>query len=138
MWGDGYWKRKGFRATPFIWDEYKKEEPVNKTPIEEALEVQKNAHTLYDGPTLKRILFAVTAIAQSKEIPFNVNSWVKVKLTPKGKEILNTTKKFPTALPVDEQGYCKFQLWVFMQYFGDSIYLGCPDMFDTNIILIKD
>lgn len=55
---------------------------------------------------------------------FNMNSWVRLKLTPKGLEIfesLDDTQKelYFRELP-DDEGYCVMQLYVAFNVFGQS------------------
>ena len=62
----------------------------------------------------------------------NINHTVRVKLTDKGKEIMEDQRQpFPK---VDEDGYHHFQLWVLMAIFGQHMYAGIVDMpFETTI-----
>lgn len=78
---------------------------------------------------------------------FNVNHYVKVKLTDLGKEIYKHhddefLKEFPNLKPIpldiDEQGYCKFQLWHFMNIFGEHFGNGFPLVIESNTILFED
>ena len=69
---------------------------------------------------------------QSEPIKINLNDWIKVKLTDWGKEIYyhqydRTNQiagkeickpKFPKE---DENGYTKFQLWCFIELYGEHI-----------------
>lgn len=81
------------------------------------------------------------------EINFNLNDYVKVKLTDKGKEIFRKDRErlnhmgvrwhFNTEPELDVDGYYKTQLWSLMELFGEHICMGCDVPFDTNIILIK-
>ena len=64
------------------------------------------------------------------EIDFNINDYIKVKLTQRGTEILRQNHnrifgqvdlldKRPFQEPsIDEDGYCKFQMWQFCEEFG--------------------
>lgn len=63
-----------------------------------------------------------------KEIQFNINDIVKVKLTEEGKDIL--AKAYGGNIPeffykqyVDD-GWWEFQLWDLMQTFGSHLYNG--------------
>lgn len=70
---------------------------------------------------------------------FNVNDYVKVKLTEKGKyiyyhqfddmneEILKMGGKplNPIELKYDDEGYVELQMWHFMEIFGKHLYNGC-------------
>ena len=59
----------------------------------------------------------------------NLNEYIKVKLTDKGKEIYRNywydiDDEYVPTLNVDEGGYCKFQLWDFMRIFGEHFRMG--------------
>jgi hypothetical protein len=87
-----------------------------------------------------------------KEIKFNINDTVKVKLTPYGVQTLKNNiaevnKKLPpNAKPLryipmkkDKNGYTEFQLWSLMNNFGHVISLTSEAPFETNILIpIKD
>lgn len=76
---------------------------------------------------------------------FNINHYVKVKLTEKGIEILkeqhNDIQKYALLLPdfeepqKDDDGYTKFQLWELMLKFGNHLYNGCEVPFHPEIII---
>ena len=76
---------------------------------------------------------------------FNVNSYVRVKLTEKGMEILkNEHEKMQQAFPKwpewkepmkDEEGYTKFQCWDLMSRFGEHIALGRLLPFESDILI---
>lgn len=76
---------------------------------------------------------------------FNVNQYVKVKLTDEGLDILrkdneNMRKAFPKwpewKEPVtDEEGYAEFQCWSLMSRFGEHISLGSKLPFETVILV---
>lgn len=75
---------------------------------------------------------------------FNINDYVKVKLTAKGKEILISNEerlrkeyKIVPELTIkyDENGYTSFQMWELMSLFGESIYLGTTIPFEVDIII---
>ncbi len=83
-----------------------------------------------------------------KKIPFNVNDYVLIKLTDRGKEILKKNydelqlliiqsggkPTFEFKLPkTDENGYSKHQLWSIMSEFGKYLYLGCEAPFEMNM-----
>lgn len=68
----------------------------------------------------------------------NLNEYIKVKLTDKGKEIYRNywhdidDEDVPT-LDTDEEGYCKFQLWHFMRIFGEHFSMGGGSPCETNV-----
>jgi len=82
-----------------------------------------------------------------REIPFNINYGVKVKLTERGRDIyyhrydeLNKLKSHeikPSYPEVDEDGYFKTALWDLMNIFGSHFRLDEKPPFSTEIILIK-
>ena len=78
---------------------------------------------------------------------FNINDDVRVKLTPRGREIYkNYCRKmvsysptiepgFSRQLKKDKDGYTTWQLWYLMQIFGTHIGQGLDNCFDTNILI---
>jgi len=83
----------------------------------------------------------------SQTVSFNLNEYVRVKVLASGFEAWHAHYKYmpPQYRPslasllekADEQGYCKFQLWEFMQVFGPSIHLSVAGLFETDILLSK-
>ena len=89
-----------------------------------------------------------------KEISFNINWDVKVKLTKAGQTYLRSYfsnlfrdsgdnyKSFvQTSLDMhkaDAQGYSSFQLWDFIRIFGPNINISRPNLFDLTIILLPE
>ncbi len=79
---------------------------------------------------------------------FNINDFVKVKLTDYGKHVyehhlddLNLRMGChltPYPLQYDENGYCDFQLWHFMNIFGDHIFNGAPVVIEDNNIYMGE
>lgn len=69
----------------------------------------------------------------------NTNIPVHVKLTEKGKELLNAYyNKYGFSKEVSFDGYYTFQLWEVMQIFGQHIYIGCTVPFENNeIVFVK-
>ena len=58
----------------------------------------------------------------------NINTFVSVRLTSKGHEIIKT--------PVEEvDGWSRWQLWELFQVFGPHLYLGCEPPFEMTIRL---
>lgn len=68
----------------------------------------------------------------------NLNEYIKVKLTDEGKEIYRNYYHYiddehvPT-LDVDEEGFCKFQLWEFMHIFGEHFRMCGSLPCETNV-----
>lgn len=84
---------------------------------------------------------------------FNINNYVKVKLTEEGVRILESQynemlmqmtpearkSMGPFKRPkVDKKGYSKFQLWVLMNHFGEYMYNGNPNPPFFNDIKISE
>ena len=87
---------------------------------------------------------------------FNINDYVKIKLTEAGIAILKNRhdsilKDFagnPEALKtlgefknpeVDENGYTEMQMWAVMQVFGKYMYNGNPKLpFETTIAISEE
>jgi hypothetical protein len=65
-------------------------------------------------------------------IPFNLNSYVRVKLTDHGKEIL-ARQAYPDFRDADANGLTKFQAWELFEYFAHNVHLGCDLPFETTI-----
>lgn len=81
----------------------------------------------------------------AKEIHFNLNEEVKVKLNEKGKEIYLSHLKEISSEPecvfvrkTNSSGYTTFQLWDLMKLFGDYMRLGEEAVFENNEIIFKD
>ncbi len=80
---------------------------------------------------------------------FNINDYVKVKLTEKGKyiyyhqfdDINERIRKIggnllnPIELKYDDEGYVELQMWHFMEIFGKHLCNGCDIPFYTTIKL---
>lgn len=80
---------------------------------------------------------------------FNINDYVKVKLTEKGKYIYyhqfdainQNIQKIggkplnPIELKYDDEGYVEFQMWHLMEIFGEHLHIGCDIPFETTIKL---
>lgn len=79
---------------------------------------------------------------------FNVNSWVKVKLTEKGvEELKRQHDELREMLPklgefkepnVDEDGYTKFQMHDLMNRFGRMVQPGLNPPFEVVILFDED
>ena len=79
-----------------------------------------------------------------KEYEFNLNQFIKVKLTGEGKKILkemyNLNNDDLKSFYTDDE-YAKFQLWQFMNIFGKYLFNGSiiqPIKKNNIIILEKD
>jgi len=86
-----------------------------------------------------------------KELKFNINDEVRVRLTDIGREIyfhkndkMNERihcfkgKPFPQKFPEeDADGWYTTQLWELMKLFGRHINMGSKNPFETEIILLS-
>lgn len=82
-----------------------------------------------------------------KLVPFNVNSFIRVRLTDKGVEILrrrhqtlwemvyaHSSREIPPfRLDTDDEGWTRFQMWDFIQVFGPVTGMGVQESYSTNI-----
>jgi hypothetical protein len=74
-------------------------------------------------------------------IPFNVNQYVWVRITPHGRAVMlqNELRIWPDGCPykwertTDERGFTRWQLWELMHEFGRSMGNGLPVPFETEI-----
>ena len=89
-----------------------------------------------------------------KELSFNINNTIKVKLTDHGRDILNEyfseISKYCAGIDIesddvissqyaeDEEGYTEFQLWDFMNIFGSYFRLGSPIIIQNNDIIFNE
>lgn len=73
---------------------------------------------------------------------FNLNGYVRVKLTNRGREILRQqhaafAKKWPKVkefIPIPEiDGWSRWQMWVLMETFGPHVHVGRDNPFKTII-----
>ena len=85
------------------------------------------------------------------EVKVNINDFIKVKLTKYGKDIYDHSndslmikagnekiKKWlePIPLEYDDEGYVQFQLWRFIQIFGECMHIGASPVIENNNIII--
>lgn len=109
--------------------------------IEKALDEYKDCIQASD-------FLAKIQMKEFEGIKFNINNYVKVKLTEKGKKVLkkqhDELEKLCKSIgkfhepETDENGYTKFQLWDLMRTFGSYIGLGMNDLcFETTIIILE-
>jgi hypothetical protein len=85
-----------------------------------------------------------------KEINFNVNHYIKAKITEYGysvwvdsynkysSEPLNTESILKLRNKADKDGYTTFQMHEFMNLFGEKTATFYKRCFDANIIIIFD
>lgn len=82
---------------------------------------------------------------------FNINNYVRVKLTPLGREIYRERRRdfkrllekqcvkvklADSMLVEDEEGWSKWQLWNLMEVFGPHVGLGSDPVFQTEIDIL--
>ncbi len=88
-------------------------------------------------------------MGKSNDIRINLNEPIKVKLTQLGKDIyyhqfdsLNKAigeEICKPSYPVeDEDGYAEFQLWDFMNLYGDFMGVGLPNVIDPIEIVYME
>lgn len=89
-------------------------------------------------------------MGDSNNIRINLNEPIKVKLTQLGKDIyyhrfdsLNRAIGEDICKPSypveDEDGYTEFQLWYFMNLYGDFIDVGSSDVIDPiEIVYVRE
>lgn len=76
---------------------------------------------------------------------FNLNDYIKVKLTDYGKDIYFQrfdTMEYPLLKgqikPCDENGFTEFQMWDFINLYGHYIYLGAENVIEDIEIYIDE
>lgn len=103
------------------------------------------ARNQYD---MDRLAIETVPSAQPEPIRINLNEKIKVKLTDWGKEIYyhqhdRTNQiagrkicepKFPKE---DENGYTEFQLWAFIELYGEHIGVTLPNVIKPNEIVYE-
>lgn len=74
--------------------------------------------------------------------PFNLNEYVRVKLTKRGHELLEAQHRDLQAAvpavgeykpPKEEEGWSRWQLWDLMSKLGKHCIMGPPVPFETTI-----
>ena len=82
-------------------------------------------------------------------VKVNLNSYMKVKLNDLGKDIyyhqydeLNkmvTSYKIKPKMPkVDEEGYTSFQIWQFMNLYGEYMKMGFEGVLESLDVIIEN
>ena len=83
-------------------------------------------------------------------VKFNVNETVRVRLTERGRKVLEEEHhalydRFPLGnrreyIPVteDEDGWSEWQLWILMSHFGVHTGLGFDPCFETEIEFVVE
>lgn len=76
---------------------------------------------------------------------FNINKYVKVRVTPYGRSLLEKQHaelmemipecgRHPFRLDIDQDGYSKFQLWDLMSRLGQYCQMGVEQPFETEVV----
>lgn len=80
-------------------------------------------------------------------LKFNLNDFVKVKLTDHGidlyyhqyDDLISRGAKLTRSYPkIDDSGYTEFQLWRFMQIYGKHMANGAPSVVESVSIFFDD
>lgn len=124
---------------------------INNDDVGHLLNFCQSLRMLPSNPLDTNIHQATVQISQeSVQIPFNLNSYVSVKLTEKGLEVFAAHKwksQFDTSVTikdikrdhVSEDGYTKIQMWELANIFGDHIKgMHIPEeavFADMNVLL---
>jgi hypothetical protein len=90
------------------------------------------------------------AACSPSSVRFNMNHYVRVKITPHGKKCLRKNHDdlaksyggklgFPLRLPkTDKDGWTRFQMHDLMATFGKHMYFGCQVPFETEIEILLE
>lgn len=65
----------------------------------------------------------------------NLNDYIKVKLTEKGKQIYNDYYDGNMHIDYDNDGYATFQMWDFMHIFGKHMNMASELVCETNVMI---
>ena len=84
----------------------------------------------------------ISRVVQSKgrtSTPVNVNSMVRVKLTPSGADTLcrNPLVHYPSGTGFVETGLVETELWMLMKIFGNSIWMGANPFVNNTIEILN-
>lgn len=71
----------------------------------------------------------------SEWIEFNVNKYIKVKLTDLGKAHLIKKAPWIKINSADKDGYFQFQMWEFVDLFGEITSIGMNKYYETTILI---
>ena len=74
---------------------------------------------------------------QMTEIKINLNEFIKVKLTGLGKDIYSHRYNGELFPKIDENGYTRFQLWDFIQLYGEHIGMAFPNVIEPIEIIYE-
>ena len=82
-------------------------------------------------------------------VKHNINDSIKVRLTKEGvilyykyyEDLCERMKSYGASydympkLKVDKEGYTEFQMWVFMEMFGQHFHLGIDGPIETTVLI---
>lgn len=102
-----------------------------------------------ENQELKRRIAELESKETEKPTKINLNETVKVKLTPCGAEIYckqfdELNKQYgkeickPQMPRIDKDGYTEFQLWHFIELYGEHIGMCKPNVIDPIEIIVCD
>ena len=90
-------------------------------------------------PTARRSLSGshpLATVSMDNLASFNINNYVHVRLTAKGRFVLHSQRiKIPAE---DQNGYSRWQLWELMNTLGPHLWNGAPVPFEPTIRLAVD
>ena len=145
--------KKDYKTASELLGKYQQEnEALKKRIIElENFSCQAEQETESLVEKLKQHIAELEGKETEKPTKLNLNDRVKVKLTPLGAEIYyhqydDIHKDYPkmkkhlqSSLPkVDENGYTEFQLWHFMELYGEHIGMCKKNVIDPLDIIIVE
>lgn len=85
-----------------------------------------------DGVLWFAFLAGHSAASTRDALPFNINHYVRVKLTDHGRGLLAQMQYAPP-FTEDADGWSEWQLWELMRTFGPHVYMGGNLVFETVI-----
>ena len=105
-----------------------------------------------ENESLKQRIAELESKETEKPTKINLNDWIKVKLTPLGAEIYyhqcdevnkrirenGGTELEPIMPRIDKDGYTEFQLWYFMELYGEHIGMCKPNVISPLDIIIVE
>lgn len=75
-------------------------------------------------------------------VPFNINNYVRIRVTPTGRKVHDAYYAAlfmkPPEIVVDSDGWTRDQLWHVMHIFGEACFNGAEVPFETEIMIERD
>ena len=145
--------KKDYKTASELLGKYQQEnESLKKRVVElENFSCQAEQETESLVEKLKQRIDELESKETEKPTKINLNDRIKVKLTPLGAEIYyhqydDIHKDYPkmkkhlqSSLPkVDENGYTEFQLWHFMELYGEHIGMCKPNVINPLDIVVSE